>query len=368
MNLDARTATAYGLLRAFVRYEITRSSGTPFGGRPGAHRHQPERCSRRFIQFGGLTAGRVTSFFSNADLPTAHMGTLRFDDAPDVDLLAYTFSFGNGFSATLSVEDGLERRSNGFIRGRASVTRIRSAYGGAARPDVVAQREVRRHLGRRSALRRGAPDPHAGNLFDSIRSSALRRLPGHGVRLRGRSLGASVNLPFLAPGDALLGGRRPTPMARLPTSTAANCRLRSQPVSRLRGVAIPVADAFINPRHGRSQDGAAPGRSPVVCATTGLRRSARTCSVRTPGSSAAIATTFDLAAGTTTGLSTSTSAASAPTSSGSRSPASSSASRCIYTKIDPRGRRALMPRAAFSLRSGRRPNIWEGRLRVQRDF
>ena len=34
------------------------------------------------------------------------MGTLRFDDAPDVDLFAYTFSFGNGFSATLSPEEG----------------------------------------------------------------------------------------------------------------------------------------------------------------------------------------------------------------------------------------------------------------------
>ena len=56
----------------------------------------------------------MTSFFSNGDLPTGHMGTLRFDDAPDVDLLAYTFSFGNGFSATISIEDGLERRSGIF--------------------------------------------------------------------------------------------------------------------------------------------------------------------------------------------------------------------------------------------------------------
>src|SRR5919112_223121 len=30
LNIDARTATAYGLLRTFIRYEITRSSGTPF--------------------------------------------------------------------------------------------------------------------------------------------------------------------------------------------------------------------------------------------------------------------------------------------------------------------------------------------------
>src|SRR6476620_5172031 len=32
IQLDARTATAYGLLRSVVRFEITRSSGTPFNG------------------------------------------------------------------------------------------------------------------------------------------------------------------------------------------------------------------------------------------------------------------------------------------------------------------------------------------------
>ena len=31
IQLDARTATAYGLLRSFVRFEITRSSASPFG-------------------------------------------------------------------------------------------------------------------------------------------------------------------------------------------------------------------------------------------------------------------------------------------------------------------------------------------------
>ena len=44
--------------------------------------------------------------FDNSDLPTGHFGTLRFSDAPNVNLFAYTFSFGNGFSATLSAEEG----------------------------------------------------------------------------------------------------------------------------------------------------------------------------------------------------------------------------------------------------------------------
>ena len=70
----------------------------------------PPDVAQAFIQFGGLTAGRVTSFFSNSDLPNENWGTLRFYDAPDVNLFAYTFSFGNGFSATLSLEEGYLRR------------------------------------------------------------------------------------------------------------------------------------------------------------------------------------------------------------------------------------------------------------------
>jgi len=84
----------------------------------------------------------VTSFFSNADLPTGHMGTLRFDDAPDVSLLAYTFSFGNGFSATISLEDGLERRTG--IRSFAGTDPVTGdpnistvAYAGQRVPDLV---------------------------------------------------------------------------------------------------------------------------------------------------------------------------------------------------------------------------------------
>src|SRR3954468_3375996 len=108
LNLDARTATAYGLLRTYVRFEITQNAGSPLG-QQGTFSNSPN-VTQAFVQFGGLTAGKVTSFWDNPDLPTEHFGTLLFSDAPDVALLAYTFSFGNGFSATVSLEDGVERR------------------------------------------------------------------------------------------------------------------------------------------------------------------------------------------------------------------------------------------------------------------
>jgi hypothetical protein len=106
IQLDARTATAYGLLRTFIRYELNRDTGAFQAATGGFAAATNPNLAQAYIQFGGLTAGRTTSFFSNVDLPTGHMGTLRFYDAPDVNVLAYTFSFGNGFSATLSLEEG----------------------------------------------------------------------------------------------------------------------------------------------------------------------------------------------------------------------------------------------------------------------
>jgi hypothetical protein len=116
LNVDARTPTPYGTLRAYIRYEITRNTGTfnaPINGLAATSAD----VAQAFVQFGGLTAGRITSFFSNADINTQHFGTLRFDDAPDLPAFAYTFSFGGGFSASIALEDGISRRNTGLPLG-----------------------------------------------------------------------------------------------------------------------------------------------------------------------------------------------------------------------------------------------------------
>src|SRR5215203_228013 len=79
LNLDARTQTAYGTLRAFVRFEIanttgftaTRSSSTervplafPGTGVDTFGRAQQfVNVDKAFVQFAGITAGRASSFF-----------------------------------------------------------------------------------------------------------------------------------------------------------------------------------------------------------------------------------------------------------------------------------------------------------------
>ena len=80
IQADVRTATAYGLLRTFVRFEIQQNSGSPFG-QTGTFSTNNANVAQAFVQFGGLTAGKVTSFWDNPDLRLVGAGP-QFHDAP----------------------------------------------------------------------------------------------------------------------------------------------------------------------------------------------------------------------------------------------------------------------------------------------
>src|SRR6202030_727157 len=64
--------------------------------------------SAAFVQWGGLTAGRIQSFFDFYADNDTWFGIADSDIVTQA--LAYTYTFGNGFSATLSVEDPKERQ------------------------------------------------------------------------------------------------------------------------------------------------------------------------------------------------------------------------------------------------------------------
>ena len=142
INIDSRTATAWGMLRTYIRMEMTRNTGA-YG-----FSSTTSKVNQAFVQFGGLTAGRAVSFFTDPDLPAPNFGDLKFDDPSnaEVNLFAYTYSFGNGFSATLSFEDGTQRSVDNelafplFGAGAASpvFAPIPSTYAGERMPDVVA--------------------------------------------------------------------------------------------------------------------------------------------------------------------------------------------------------------------------------------
>ncbi|MET0744916.1 MAG: porin [Microvirga sp.] len=246
IQLDARTATAYGLLRSVVRFEITRSSGSPFGnGFPNSSTGSiatGPNVAQAFVQFGGLTAGRVTSFFSNSDLPTGHMGTLRFDDAPDVDLLAYTFTFGNGFSATLSIEDGLERRSSGFIVGGTSALGLIPA--GQRAPDVVGNIKYTGTWG--TAQLSGAIHQVRANNLYTINGFSDYPDTEYGFAV---AFAGSVNLPMLGAGDALWMAATYADGAPAYTN-GGNAGTIISPLTELSASQILLVDGYINPLSG----------------------------------------------------------------------------------------------------------------------
>jgi hypothetical protein len=101
-SVDLRTQTEYGTLRSYLEVgaEVTTGSSSatnaPF-------------FDRGFIQFAGFTAGKIRSYFDvNSFAPYSYSNNRVSGDtgAAGIYGLAYTAQFGNGITASLSLEDG----------------------------------------------------------------------------------------------------------------------------------------------------------------------------------------------------------------------------------------------------------------------
>jgi hypothetical protein len=227
LNLDARTQTAYGTLRTFIRYELTQNSGaytqgfgtTAIGANvapaiaTGVTGALSVDLNKAFIQFAGITAGRATSFFDfyANDLNWSGLPTGSDTYGNDPVVLAYTASFGSGFSATISLEDPNARRVgaatnttfivNPAVVGAGNVI----AYGGQRMPEIVGNLRVDQAWGsaqisgavhqlfavNRVPVAFGAPlivNPDGGSFVDTEYGFAI-------------SGGVKINAPFIAPGD-----------------------------------------------------------------------------------------------------------------------------------------------------------------------
>jgi hypothetical protein len=202
VNFDARTATAYGTLRTFIRYQLNNNGGQYAGSNvngilfPGARTTNSSDAllDLAFVQFGPITAGRAQSFF---DFYANDYGfnVVRTSDNR-LNLLAYTATFGSGFSLTVSAED---RSSGTANREAGAVTRFGAAgvtLAGQEWPDVVASLRVDQGWG--SAQLSGAIAQRKVNI---AQNAFLARGGDHvGFAVQG---GVKINLPFLAAGDAL---------------------------------------------------------------------------------------------------------------------------------------------------------------------
>src|ERR687883_125305 len=98
-----------------ARFEYNVASARQFSQSPtgfdffGQAQHQID-LDKAFIQFAGITAGRATSFFDFYSNDLNFFGIVGSDRGA-TNLLAYTATFAPGWSATLSMEDPVERRT-----------------------------------------------------------------------------------------------------------------------------------------------------------------------------------------------------------------------------------------------------------------
>jgi hypothetical protein len=227
VELDARTPSPWGTLRSFMRVDsLFGSNGSAALGSLGNQANtfnttaatsaprDTTLVSKAFIQFAGLTAGRAQSMFDfYADAYNYH--NLRGSDAT-VSLLAYTATFGNGFSATLSFEDQPDRRAaiGSTIAsttaaptiGGVSATSFQGQPAGSRGPEIVGNLRLDQPWG---AVQLSAA---AHQLRDSLFAlTALTAPPttfafpaltsnSFGFAVQG---GVQLNADYLSPGDKL---------------------------------------------------------------------------------------------------------------------------------------------------------------------
>jgi hypothetical protein len=121
LSFDMRTQTEYGTLRSYIDGGATVTSTDSWNAGNAQGSAVAFLNTRAFVQFAGLTAGRMRSFFDMYFQGTYAFSGQRFgnDTSPNGILgIAYTWQFGGGLSASLSLEDN-GGAQNG--RGRSTV-------------------------------------------------------------------------------------------------------------------------------------------------------------------------------------------------------------------------------------------------------
>ncbi len=226
--LDARTNSEWGVVRAFTRIDIAKRTGTSRSGSQIRQGNAFENAGSTsidtagkvetfinidaaFVQFAGFTAGRLTSFYDFEGTSLSWFGVNGSKLGP-TNLVAYTATFGAGFSATVSVEDNLEARNRVFTP-TSPFNPAGNAinYGNQALPDIVGALRVDQAWG--SAQLSGALHQlyysntsltGTGAAAPAITTGSLgagsHPSSDYGFAVQG---GVKINLPFIKPGDAL---------------------------------------------------------------------------------------------------------------------------------------------------------------------
>ena len=291
INMDARTQTAYGTLRAFVRLDAGSRTGYSGIGQSGTQQRigqayastgvdqvgrdqQYMNVDKAFIQFAGLTAGRASSFFDFYAHDFEITGSTLGSDNASTNVFAYTATFGNGLSATLSVEDPVFRRTPIFAPsgGAAPVSPVFVAYtrglpSAFANIDSIQRERLPDFVGvlrldqawGSAQLSAATHELNVGNIaITTPGSNTVALAHTNSVQAWAVQGGLKVNAPFIAPGDALYLQGAYGEGAQLYTGYSAYSGSYAQNPATMEGQKFQqfFSDATINPFTGQLQTSA----------------------------------------------------------------------------------------------------------------
>lgn len=208
ITLDARTQTAWGTVQTVANMRMQRDAGVSATGNGigGFGVGTVLVADAAYIRWAGITAGLAYTNFPS--LPLANMDpSWRSLVSTSIAQLAYTATFGGGFSATIALQDHVNAASSNVLYGQAAGAAGAAAIGATTwrYPDVVANLRVDQAWG--SAF--------VGAAYSDIRASLAATpavaLPGApfvtfnqaskaGYAVTG---GVILKLPMLAAGDEI---------------------------------------------------------------------------------------------------------------------------------------------------------------------
>jgi hypothetical protein len=182
VDFDVRQQTSYGVLRGYAEIQGINSNGFEAAANGMI-------VNVAYVQWAGLTAGKIGSFFSYLAGGPSWYDFYSPDrvSSNQPDVLAYTATFGGGFSATISLEDGTGANvNNGFNGG------FNNTYLGELYPDVVAAVRADETWG-------------SAQLSGVAHNTRAIGVSGDTTDIWGYAFlaGATVNLPSLGDGDKI---------------------------------------------------------------------------------------------------------------------------------------------------------------------
>lgn len=187
VGYDHRTATEYGLLRTYLRGYLQRQNevGGAIGGVNATAANAVLEYA--FIQFGGLTVGRITPVFEHG-YSNLFNGSGSFGGHSDISYVnsfGYTFQFGGGFSGTIAVDSARERQ----------VAIRLGTYAGQTMPDIVGSLDYAGSWGAvklAGAIHQIRAQSTAGDIASSKYGFAI-------------GLNTKINLPMISAGSNIWG-------------------------------------------------------------------------------------------------------------------------------------------------------------------